>query len=233
MIALDELAVDAAACTACSLSEARNSVVFGTGSPTADLVFVGEAPGRNEDEQGVPFVGAAGNLLNRLCGEVDISREQVYICNILKCRPPGNRDPEPDEIAACTPFLDRQLELLDPLVVVSLGAFATRYLLQRQVGVTRVRGRRFRWRNDATLIPTLHPAAVLRGGAARLEDARADFAVIRATIDKARAYREKNRAVASVPSPTVAGTATVDLDVSDARLDTAEAELDTEQLGLF
>lgn len=233
MIALDELAATAATCTGCSLSETRNTVVFGTGSDVADLVFVGEAPGRNEDEQGVPFVGAAGNLLNRLCGDVGITREQVYICNILKCRPPGNRDPEPGEIEACTPLLDQQLELLDPLVVVSLGAFATRYLLQRQVGVTRVRGRRFRWRNDATLIPTLHPAAVLRGGASKLEDARADFAVIKATIDKARAYRAKNRAVMADPVPSVSADAAVEIDLRDTVTTAPAPTDDAGQLGLF
>lgn len=232
MTELDELAASASTCTACALCETRNTVVFGTGSPSADLVFVGEAPGRNEDEQGVPFVGAAGNLLNRLCAEVGIVREQVYICNILKCRPPGNRDPEPAEIAACTPFLDRQIALLDPLVVVSLGAFATRYLLDRQVGVTRVRGRRFRWRDDATLIPTLHPAAVLRGGASKLQDARDDFAVIRATIDKARVYRAKNRSAAAPGAPETDGGTVIDLRDSVVAATEAASD-DAEQLGLF
>lgn len=236
MIELDELAADASACTACALCETRNSVVFGTGSHSADLVFVGEAPGRNEDEQGVPFVGAAGNLLDRLCSDVGIVREQVYICNILKCRPPGNRDPEPGEIASCTPYLDRQLELLDPLVVVSLGAFATRYLLDRQVGVTRVRGRRFRWRNDATLIPTLHPAAVLRGGASKLQDAREDFAVIRATIDKARTYRAKNRAASAGAATGADAPERVDaeIDLRETVVATSDtAADDAGQLGLF
>lgn len=236
MTALEELGAEAEACTACVLCETRNTVVFGTGSETADLVFVGEAPGRNEDEQGVPFVGAAGNLLNRLCADVGIEREQVYICNILKCRPPGNRDPEPGEIASCTPYLDRQLELLDPLVVVSLGAFATRYLLDRQVGVTRVRGRRFRWRNDATLIPTLHPAAVLRGGASKLQDAREDFAVIRATIDKARTYRAKNRAASAGAATGADAPERVDaeIDLRETVVATSDtAADDAGQLGLF
>ena len=236
MTALEELGAEAEACTACVLCETRNTVVFGTGSETADLVFVGEAPGRNEDEQGVPFVGAAGNLLNRLCADVGIEREQVYICNILKCRPPGNRDPEPGEIASCTPYLDRQLELLDPLVVVSLGAFATRYLLDRQVGVTRVRDRRFRWRNDATLIPTLHPAAVLRGGASKLQDAREDFAVIRATIDKARTYRAKNRAASAGAATGVDAPERVDaeIDLRETVVATSDtAADDAGQLGLF
>lgn len=231
MTALDDLGAQAGACAACALSATRNTVVFGTGSPSADLVFVGEAPGRNEDEQGVPFVGAAGNLLNRLCSEVGIEREQVYICNVLKCRPPGNRDPDPAEIEACAPYLDRQLELVDPLVVVSLGAFATRYLLGRPVGVTRVRGRRFRWRNDATLVPTLHPAAVLRGGASKMKDARDDFAVIRSTIDKARTYRVKRRAAEGTarPDAVATGDATEDPAVQATPMDADDAG----QLGLF
>jgi len=216
---LDELAAESAACTRCALAETRTNVVFGTGCPSAELVFVGEAPGRNEDEQGVPFCGAAGNLLTRLCSEVGIERDQVYICNILKCRPPGNRDPLPDEISACTPFLDRQLELIDPLVVVTLGAFATRYLLQQNVGITKVRGHRFRWRNDATLIPTFHPAAAIRsGGGSRLDDMRHDFVLVRDTIETARRYRERTRPLQTPQT----------LDITD-QTDTSDAS----QLGLF
>ena len=114
----------AAVCTACGLAETRTQVVFGAGAPDADLMFVGEAPGRNEDLQGEPFVGAAGNLLERLLGEIGIGRDDVYIANVLKCRPPGNRDPKPEEIDACKGYLRSQLELVDPRVVVTLGNFA-------------------------------------------------------------------------------------------------------------
>lgn len=231
MLELERLEAEASACTRCALAATRTNVVFGAGSPVADLVFVGEAPGRHEDAQGIPFVGAAGNLLNRLCSEVGIERDQVYICNILKCRPPGNRDPLPDEIETCTAFLDRQLELLDPLVVVTLGAFATRYLLGRNCGITSVRGRRFRWRNDSTLIPTFHPAAAIRsGGGPRLEDMREDFALVRLTVDTARRYREEQRGGATPDSdaagPQVGAGA-------DAEPEAAPDGEDVEQLELF
>jgi len=149
--------------------------VFGTGDPTADLMFVGEGPGAEEDRQGLPFVGRSGKLLDQvLLEEVGLTREGCYIANVVKCRPPNNRDPEADEIAACRPYLDRQLELIKPRVVVTLGKFATQLLLGTKEGITRVRGRSYPF-GAGVLIPTLHPAYVLRGGGETMAQMRADF----------------------------------------------------------
>jgi uracil-DNA glycosylase len=174
---LEELAMRAAGCTACALAETRTHVVFADGSPDADLMFVGEAPGSNEDLQGVPFVGAAGKLLDRLLGEIGIERHQVYIANVLKCRPPGNRDPLPEEITSCQDFLRAQLTLVDPRVVVTLGNFATKLLLKRDVGITRLRGQVYPWWHRH-LVPTFHPAAALRSGDKVLTEMRQDFALV-------------------------------------------------------
>jgi DNA polymerase len=174
---LAELAAQASGCVACPLSQTRTSVVFADGSPDADLMFVGEAPGHNEDLQGVPFVGAAGKLLDRLLGEIGIERGEVYIANVLKCRPPGNRDPLPEEIAACQDYLRSQLALVDPRVVVTLGNFATKLLLKRDVGITRLRGQAYPWWRRH-LVPTFHPAAALRGGDRVVDEMRHDFALI-------------------------------------------------------
>jgi DNA polymerase len=149
-------------------------------------MFVGEAPGYHEDQQGEPFVGAAGKLLDRLLGEIGIGREDVYIANVLKCRPPGNRDPKPEEIDACKDYLRQQLELIDPKVVVTLGNFATKLLLKRDVGITRTRGHVYPWWNRH-LVPTFHPAAVLRGGDSKLREVQYDFKLIRQTLDEAAA----------------------------------------------
>jgi DNA polymerase len=176
-ILLAELGARAAVCTACQLASTRTTVVFGAGSPEADLMFVGEAPGHNEDLQGLPFVGAAGKLLDRLLGEIGIEREAVYIANVIKCRPPGNRDPKPEEIAACQDYLRGQLTLVDPRVVVTLGNFATKLLLKRDVGITRLRGQAYPWWHRH-LVPTFHPAAALRGGDRVLEEMRKDFALV-------------------------------------------------------
>lgn len=176
---LDRLAADAAGCTSCRLAESRTQAVFGTGDADARVMFVGEAPGLNEDKQGEPFVGRAGKLLDTLLGEVGLDRQTVYIANVLKCRPPNNRDPRPDEIEACSGYLDRQLELISPAVICTLGNFATQLLLKRQVGITRLRGQRFPFKGGSTLIPTYHPAALLRGGRGNLmAEARSDFALI-------------------------------------------------------
>jgi uracil-DNA glycosylase len=172
----------ASTCVDCALAETRTRVVFGDGSPVADVVFVGEAPGFHEDQQGLPFVGAAGKLLDRLLGEIGLQRDDVYIANVLKCRPPGNRDPRPVEIDACKGYLRAQLTLIDPLVVVTLGNFATRLLLKRDVGITRLRGQVYPWWNRS-LIPTFHPAAALRGGDRILADMRVDFALVRDVLD--------------------------------------------------
>jgi len=156
--------------------------VFGVGDPAADLMFVGEGPGAEEDRRGEPFVGRAGNLLTRLIGDIDLAREDVYIANVVKCRPPENRDPRPDEIEQCSPWLEAQLEFVAPRVVVTLGNFATKLLLPTSDGITKVRGRAYPWRHGATLIPTLHPAAVLRGGGKALAMARADFVRVKRAL---------------------------------------------------
>ncbi len=184
MRTLEEAALDASTCTKCRLSQGRTQVVYGVGDPNADLMFIGEAPGFHEDKQGEPFVGAAGQLLNQLLSEIEIPRQDVYINNVILCRPPGNRDPLPDELDACKPWLDERIAIIDPAVVVTLGNWATRYILGRQVSISRVRGQRFPW-NGRTVIPTFHPAAVLHGGGQasnQMTALRADFQEIRAAL---------------------------------------------------
>ena len=172
---LDELARVAADCTRCALSAGRTQVVFGVGDPTADLMFVGEAPGRDEDLQGEPFVGRSGKLLDRLVlEELGVDRSRFYIANVVKCRPPDNRDPKPDEIAACRPYLASQLELISPVVVVTLGNFATKLLLETELGITKVRGRAYPT-GAYQLVPTYHPAAALRSGGVVVAEMRADL----------------------------------------------------------
>ncbi len=167
-------------CTRCPLSEARTQVVPGNGDPHADLMFVGEAPGYHEDRQGLPFVGAAGQLLDQLLGGIDLSRDDVFVANVLKCRPPGNRDPLPAEIRSCEAHLFRQVSLIRPRVVCTLGNFATKLLSGRPDGITRVHGRELPIRLGelpVLLYPLFHPAAVLRAGALR-SALEADFARI-------------------------------------------------------
>jgi uracil-DNA glycosylase len=180
---LDTLREHALGCTRCPLAATRTQVVFGVGRPDADLMFVGEGPGADEDRTGEPFVGRAGKLLTSLIEGIGLTRDDVYIANVVKCRPPGNRDPLPEEIASCRPYLDRQLELIAPRVVVTLGNFATKLLLDTKIGITKLRGQPFPFRGDATLIPALHPSAVLRNGGAALAQARADFVVVRRTLE--------------------------------------------------
>jgi DNA polymerase len=207
---LDELRAEALACTACRLSEERTQVVFGDGNPEADVVFVGEAPGQREDERGVPFVGRSGQLLDQLLGEVGLERRDVYIANVVKCRPPSNRDPRPDEIEACKGYLSEQLRLIDPKVVVTLGNFASKLLLKTEAGITRVRGTAYEWWGRY-LVPTFHPAAALRGSAQVLEDMRYDFALIRNAID-----------------------GNLDREAEEAETEAAiKPDVDPEQLGLF
>src|SRR6516165_5687312 len=177
-----ELAATASTCTKCPLAQHRTQVVFGVGDEHADLVFVGEGPGAEEDRQGIPFVGRAGQLLTRLIEGIGLRREDVNICNVVKCRPPGNRDPLPTEIDACRPYLDAQLDFLAPRVVVTLGNFATRLLVDTKDGITKLRGRERPYRDGGVLIPTLHPAAVLRTGGAALAQARADFVIVKRAL---------------------------------------------------
>jgi uracil-DNA glycosylase family 4 len=157
-------------CHRCPLGDTRTHVVFGVGDPRAELLFVGEAPGRNEDLQGEPFVGAAGRFLDELLASIGLVRAQVYIANVLKCRPPGNRDPLPGEIATCTPFLARQVELIAPRIIVTLGKFATQYVLDTTAGITQLRGRLYRV-GGRRVVPVLHPAVLERPDDA--DDARA------------------------------------------------------------
>ncbi|MFM7270627.1 MAG: uracil-DNA glycosylase family protein [Actinomycetes bacterium] len=181
---LDALRALALGCEACVLASTRTTVVFGTGDPRARLLFVGEGPGEQEDRSGEPFVGRAGGLLTSLIEGIGLTRDDVYIANVVKCRPPGNRDPKPEEIAACSPFLATQLDLVAPRVVVTLGNFATKLLLDTKEGITKLRGRSFPYR-DGVLIPVLHPSAVLRNGGAALAQARADFVAIKRALDGA------------------------------------------------
>ena len=172
---LAELAAEAAGCLRCPLAATRTQVVFGVGDPGADLMLVGEAPGSDEDLRGEPFVGRSGRLLDRLLAEEPgIGRREVYIANVVKCRPPDNRDPRPDEIAACRCYLDEQVELIAPKVLVTLGNFATKLLLGTDKGITRVRGASYPMGN-VLLVPTFHPAAALRGGGTVLAQMREDF----------------------------------------------------------
>ena len=193
MRTLEEAAREASTCTRCRLAQGRTQVVYGVGDPHADLMFIGEGPGYHEDKQGEPFVGAAGQLLNRMLAEVEIPRSDVYIGNVVKCRPPGNRDPFPDEIEACTPYLREQIELIDPVVVVTLGNWATRFILDKQVSISRVRGQRFPW-NGRTVIPTFHPAAILHGGgenSSQMTALRTDFQEIRQALAERPAPAEE------------------------------------------
>ena len=168
----------ALACAMCDLADTRNNVVFGAGDPNARLMFVGEAPGKNEDLQGEPFVGAAGRLLEELLDGIGVGRSEVYISNVLKCRPPGNRDPRPAEIGSCKGYLRDQIRLISPDVVVTLGNFATKLLLRTETGITRLRGKRFDWWLGAVLVPTFHPAAALRGGERVKGQMREDFELV-------------------------------------------------------
>jgi DNA polymerase len=173
--ALADIAAEASVCTRCRLSESRTNVVFGTGSDHAPLMFIGEGPGAQEDQQGLPFVGRSGKLLDQLMWEeLGIRRDAVYIANVVKCRPPANRDPKPDEIDACRPYLQLQLDLIRPAVCVTLGRFAAQWLLGTTEGIMKLRGRPYPFAHGV-LIPTLHPAAALRGGATPLAQMRADF----------------------------------------------------------
>ena len=165
-IPLDELRMQVESCRRCPLCDGRTQTVFGVGNPHARVMFIGEAPGKNEDLQGEPFVGAAGHYLNELLGCAGLRREDVFIANVLKCRPPGNRDPRPEEIQTCTPYLREQTRTIDPEVLVTLGKFSTQFVLKTQVGITRLHGRVQR-AGKFLVFPVFHPAAALYDGAKR------------------------------------------------------------------
>ncbi|MEC4183934.1 uracil-DNA glycosylase [Adlercreutzia sp. R21] len=165
-ISLDELRAQVAACRQCPLCDGRTQTVFGVGDPAARVLIVGEAPGKNEDAQGEPFVGAAGKYLNELLAIAGLTRDEVFIANVLKCRPPSNRDPRPEEIQACTPFLREQTRTIDPEFIVTLGNFATKFILKTDVGITRLHGTLQR-AGRFKVFPIFHPAAALYDGSKR------------------------------------------------------------------
>ena len=212
--ALRAHAEDTATCTRCALAQGRTQVVFGSGSPNADLMFVGEAPGFHEDQQGVPFVGQAGKLLDKLLGGIGLTRADVFVANVLKCRPPGNRDPLPEEIASCEPHLFRQIELIQPTLVATLGNFATKLLSGKPAGITKVHG----YEQEVTLgsrtvllYPIFHPAAALYTPS-MLKVLEEDFARIPAILEGA---------VETEPAPSEPATLV------------AEPDPESVQLGLF
>jgi DNA polymerase len=173
--ALERLRVHVSSCVKCPLAKGRTQVVFGVGDPTADLLFVGEGPGREEDLAGEPFVGRSGKLLDRLMWEeLGLTRDRCYIANVVKCRPPQNRDPAPGEIDSCRPYLEEQIVIINPSVIVTLGNFATKLLLDSGKGIRELRGRVFD-RGAARLVPTYHPAYVLRAGGEAMAEMRADL----------------------------------------------------------
>jgi uracil-DNA glycosylase len=193
--ALREYSEHVASCTRCALAQGRTQVVFGSGSPDADLVFVGEAPGFHEDKQGIPFVGQAGKLLDKLLSGIGLTRADVFVANVLKCRPPGNRDPLPEEIAACEPHLFRQIELLEPKLVATLGNFATKLLSGKPTGITRVHGHPQEVTLGArtvVLYPLYHPAAALYTPS-MLKVLEEDFARIPELLDQVAAAPEPPR----------------------------------------
>jgi DNA polymerase len=182
MDSLTELAREAAGCTRCALSTTRTQVVFSSGPETASLLLLGEAPGAEEDAQGVPFVGRSGQLLSRLLDEVGLDRTEIYVTNVVKCRPPSNRTPSPAEITTCAPWLDAQLEAMAPRLIVSLGAVAAEAALGTKVKITAVRGQLTQG-SRAMVLPTFHPAYGLRGGPRVVEQIRADLASARAYLE--------------------------------------------------
>lgn len=195
-IPLDELRVQVESCRRCPLCDGCTQTVFGVGNPHARVMFIGEAPGKNEDLQGEPFVGAAGHYLNELLGCAGLRREDVFIANVLKCRPPGNRDPRPEEIQTCAPFLREQTRTIDPEVLVTLGKFSTQFVLKTQMGITRLHGRVQR-AGKFLVFPIFHPAAALYDGAKR-EALENDFVTLGQLLhqldeQKAKAVKEEEQ----------------------------------------
>ena len=199
---LQELAESLHNCQRCPLAKlGRRQVVFGVGNPHASVMFVGEAPGFHEDQKGEPFVGAAGQLLNDLLESAGLSRADIYIANVIKCRPPNNRDPEPQEVETCKPFLLQQIAMIRPKLVCSLGNWATQTLLERKVGITRVRGQAF-YLKEFVLFPLLHPAAALHQGT-MLQPLREDFQKLKEFLDRHSQPPATQEGAASSPTGTV------------------------------
>ena len=193
-VSLEEIRAVLGDCRLCELCQTRTNIVFGVGNPHARVMFVGEAPGRNEDLQGEPFVGRAGENLNAILSLAGLTRGEIYIANVLKCRPPGNRDPKPDEVLACSPFLREQIRSIWPDVIVTLGNPATHFVLKTETGITRLRGR-FHQTGHFTVMPTFHPAAALRNPAWQ-ELLEEDFRML-------GDWLERHPAGASMGSPVV------------------------------
>ena len=214
---IEDVRAQALACTRCGLAGSRTQVVWAAGNLDAELLFIGEAPGFHEDKQGIPFVGAAGQLLDKMLAEIGLDRTMAAIVNVIKCRPPGNRDPLPSEIEACTPWLEAQLAHMRPEVIVTLGNFATKFILEQPIGITRARGQKYS-RRGAVVIPTFHPAAALRGGRfggmSPIDAIRHDFRLVKSVLE------ERARERAEAPEPVTVGGGPVPAD-------------DAEQLGLF
>ena len=181
---LESVQAELGDCTRCVLHEKRTKLVFGVGNPNAELMFIGEGPGFEEDRQGIPFVGPAGQLLTKIINAIDLKRDDVYIANVVKCRPPRNRDPEPEEVAECRPFLNRQVDAIKPKVICALGRIAAQNLLETEEGITRIRGRIFSYRG-AKLVPTFHPAYLLRN-AEKKRECWEDMKLIRRLLNDAR-----------------------------------------------
>jgi uracil-DNA glycosylase len=201
--ALQAYAAAVAGCTRCRLAQGRTQVVFGSGNPRAELMFVGEAPGFHEDKQGLPFVGQAGKLLEKLLTGIGMTRQDVFVANVLKCRPPGNRDPQPDEIEACESHLFRQIELIEPAVVATLGNFATKLLSGRPLGITRVHGQEQQTTlggRSVLLYPLYHPAAALYTPA-MLKVLESDFERIPQLLGRALVPPEPELALVAEPAP--------------------------------
>jgi DNA polymerase len=196
---LQDLAKSLHNCQRCKLAKlGRTQVVFGVGNPHASIMFVGEAPGYNEDQQGEPFVGAAGKLLNDLLQSASLSRDQIYIANVIKCRPPNNRDPEPDEVETCKPFLMQQIQMIRPKLVCTLGNWATQTLLERKVGITKVKAQAF-YMKDFVIFPLLHPAAALHQGNL-LDTLKDDFKKLKEFLDKNTKPAEPSTSAAGAPA---------------------------------
>jgi uracil-DNA glycosylase len=201
-MSLLELSTSLHNCQRCKLAKlGRSQVVFGVGNPQATVMFVGEAPGFHEDQQGEPFVGAAGKLLNDLLQSAGLSRSDIYIANVIKCRPPNNRDPEPDEVETCKPFLMQQIQMIRPKLVCTLGNWATQTLLERKVGITKVRGQAF-YLKDFVLFPLLHPAAALHQGS-MLEPLKEDFKKLREFLDRHSQPASTESATPAAPTLTI------------------------------
>ena len=199
---LQDLAKSLHNCQRCKLAKlGRTQVVFGVGNPHASIMFVGEAPGFHEDQQGEPFVGAAGKLLNDLLSSAGLSRDQIYIANVIKCRPPNNRDPESDEVEKCKPFLMQQIQMIRPKLVCTLGNWATQTLLERKVGITKVKAQAF-YMQDFVIFPLLHPAAALHQGNL-MDTLKADFKKLKEFLDKHSTPTEPTTATTTPTAPAL------------------------------